>query len=257
LDARPQLNPVCCADLETRVNRMQKYIAGPLFLAKPTDHLPPGALSVSECVSVIAPSSWAIDWVQVDAIERSSEAAACGIPESRLPEVISWVTDHFGHGFAWPRSFLNMELAHEFHSRFLPSGFHLLQVALPEGQLEQFLALAAPPAQQAGYAPNGGTAVYEALAKRQHVSGGELLGFDILGYERYAGGFESFRCYRGLPEDFARLGAAFNTWGYLDDEEVAFRCAELVSKEGGTCADAWHPWLVVEHALSQGRTTMR
>jgi hypothetical protein len=132
-------------------------------------------------------------------------------------------------------------------SAFLSGGFHLLQIALPEHLVRAFLTLAAPPAQQPGYAPNGASAVYQALlAHDLGVPAAERRGFEVLGYDRYGGGFDSFRC-NALESAFAGLGATFNRWGLIDDEATALKCAEFANTQS-TCADAWHPWLVAEYA---------
>jgi NADH:ubiquinone oxidoreductase subunit len=61
-----------------------------------------------------------------------------------------------------------------------------------------------------------------------------------------AGAFCSFRC-NALETDFQRkLGATFNEWGLLEDEDVARRCAEYAGRpETPTCSPVWHPWMVL------------
>jgi hypothetical protein len=223
-----------------------KYIAGPFFLAKPSDRLPEGAITVSHCLAEIAPDTWAIEWVSATDEERAESAARCGISNTLITEAIAWTTDHFERGFAWSHVFLERAVALEFSERFLSKDFRLLQIGLPERFLRSFLALAAPPPQQAGYAPNGSSGVYQALLKEDTLPAGHSLGFEVLGYDRYGGGFDSYRC-NAFEQPFAELGAVFNPAGLIDDESMALRCAELAnSPEIGTCADAWHPWLIVE-----------
>ena len=66
-------------------------------------------------------------------------------------------------------------------------------------------------------------------------------------YDRYGGGFHSFRC-NALEVDFVKLGASFNPWGLIDDEAQALKCAAWSNSPAvGTCSDGWHPWLIVEH----------
>jgi hypothetical protein len=225
------------------------YVGGPLFLVKPGDRLPPGELTVSHCLAAVAPDTWAIEWVAMSDPDRTAAAARCGIAEDQLPAVVPWATERFANGFAWPHAFLDIGAAQEFRHRFLPAAFRLLQIALPEHLVPSFLALAAPPPQQPCYAPTGASSAYEALRMpRLGLASGERRGFEVLGYERHGGTFHSFRC-NYFERDFAKLGAAFNRWGLIDDEAVALKCAECSSNpELGTCADAWHPWLVVEHA---------
>jgi hypothetical protein len=71
----------------------------------------------------------------------------------------------------------------------------------------------------------------------------------VLGYDRYGGSFDSFRCYAGFEQEFATLGATYNQWGLITDEEAALKCAHFAgTPPGGTCADSWAAWRVVEHA---------
>src|SRR5438876_1816465 len=138
--------------------------------------------------------------------DRVAAAGRCGIAEDQLPAVVEWVTQQFDRGFAWPRGFLDLATALEFRRLFLPEGFRLLQIALPERFVPSFLAMAAPPPQQPGYAPNGATAVYQALVNQAiGVPSGVLRGFEVLGYDQYGGGFHSFRC-NDFEKDFAKLG---------------------------------------------------
>jgi hypothetical protein len=198
----------------------------------------------------VAPDSWAIEWVTMDSAARAELAARCGIDREQLPDVVTWATERFGHGFAWSHVFLEAATAREFARRFLPDGFRLLQAALPESVVASFLSMAAPPAQEPGYAPAGTTGVYEALLKRAEVHPFlERRGFEVLGYDRHGGGFHSFRCFP-FEKDFADLGASFNQFGLIVDEDAALRCAAFADRpDQKSCADAWHSWLIVEHEL--------
>ncbi len=225
---------------------MGHYLAGPLFLVKPGGEVRSGELTVSHCLAAVAPDTWAIEWVTMGDTDRAAAAAASGISQDHLPDVIAWATERFDRGFAWPHAFVDLATAQEFRRRFLPDGFHLLQIALPEHLASSFLELAAPPAQQPGYAPMGASGAYQALLTHDIRLGlAERRGMEVLGYDRCGGGFHSFRC-NGFEPDFAELGASFNRWGLIEDEAAALECADLANKRS-TCADGWHPWLVVEH----------
>jgi hypothetical protein len=168
-----------------------------------------------------------------------------------LPDAVRWATDHLdGGGFAWPNVFLNATAAREFHRRFVTTAVRLLQMSLPEKMLESFLALTTPPPQQPGFAPVGSIGVHDALAQRVALAGLDgQRGFEVLGFDG-AAGFDSFRC-NALEDDFQRLfDVQFNRWGLIDDVDAAVHCAEFANGQGvSTCAIAWHPWLVMEHAL--------
>jgi hypothetical protein len=226
---------------------MAAYLAGPFFLMKPTGELPAGVLTVSHCLATVAPDTWAIDWVSVTDTDRAEAAARCEIADERVSAAIEWATERFGVAIGWSHALLDLDAAREFRRLFLPPTFQLLQIGLPEGALSSFLALSAPPPQQPGYAPVGASGAYEAVVKKTVLSAGERRGHEVLGYDRYGGGFHSSRCH-SFEQDLAALGASLNRWGLIDDAEAARRCAEYAGGKG-TCADGWHPWLIVEHAL--------
>ncbi|MGE0454320.1 MAG: hypothetical protein AB7O37_16570 [Vicinamibacteria bacterium] len=229
---------------------MTSYVAGPLFLVRAGADLRSGFLTVSHCLATVAPDTWAIEWVRTPETERLEEAMRCGIPAERLPSAVAWVTQRFDRQFAWSHVFLDREAAREFRRLFLPEDFRLLQIGLAGDAVDKFLAAAAPPPQQPGFAPNGATGVYQALAGRQALPPAADRGFEVLGYDSFGGGFDSFRCYAGLEQEFSNLGAAYNQWGLITDESVAVKCARLAAEPpGGTCADSWEAWRIVEHAL--------
>lgn len=236
---------------EAAESLMERLIAGPFVLAKESGKLPPGILTVSECLADIAPDLWTIEWAKVDDRERAARAAEFGMDGVRLEEAIRWATDHLnGGGLAWPNVFLVLAAAREFHQRFVSVSVRLLQFSLPEPMLERFLALTTPPAPEAGYAPIGSIGAHDALARRTLLTDeGEPRGYEVLGYDG-ASGFDSFRC-NALDADFQRLlGVSFNRWGLIDDASHADRCAQFAdSPDASTCAIAWHPWLITEHAL--------
>jgi hypothetical protein len=230
---------------------MEQLVAGPFLLAKASGKVPEGVLTVSACLADIVPDTWAIEWVKADEPDRLARAAQFGIDAHHLPDAIRWATDHLdGGGFAWPNLFLDASAARDFCRRFVTANVRLLQMSLPGPSLESFLILTTPPPQQPGYAPVGSVGVHEALARRLPLGDlAEQRGYEVLGFDG-AAGFDSFRC-NGLEGDFERLlGVQFNRWGLIDDGSAAARCADYANgPEVPTCAVAWHPWLVVEHAL--------
>jgi hypothetical protein len=230
---------------------MEQLVAGPLLLAKASGKLPPGVLTVSACLASIVPDTWAIEWVKMDEPERIACAAEFGIDARHLPDAIRWATDHLdGGGFAWPNLFLNATAARDFHRRFVTANVRLLQISLPAPSLESFLILTTPPPRQPGHAPVGSVGLHDALARRLPLADlAEQRGYEVLGFDG-AAGFDSFRC-NGLAADFERLfGIHFNRWGLIDDGSAAARCADYANGPGvSTCAVAWHPWLVSEHAI--------
>jgi hypothetical protein len=226
------------------------YIAAGYTLVKPGPPIPAGGLTASACLAAVAPDSWAIDWVKMEPGERARHATGLGIAPEAVPEVVTWVTAEFGRRLKWPNVFTELEAAREFRRRFIPGGgVYLIGLGLAADLVPAFLSLSAPPPQQPGYAPIGPVGVYDVLnTGRTLETGGELRGFDVLGYDE-AGRFCSFRC-NGLEADFQKeLGVQFNRWGLLDEPTVAQRCADYAGRpETATCTRWWHPWALFEFA---------
>jgi len=196
----------------------------------------------------MAPGSWAIEWVKVAPGEREEHARELGIRPELLPQVVDWATKAFDADFKWPNVLSTPAVAREFRQQFIPGDVRLIGLGLPADLVDEFLTLAAPPPSSPGYAPNGPSGVYEVLRSRQPLAtGGRARGYEVLGFG-IAGAFCSFRCNQ-FEADFQReFGATFNTWGLIDDEAVARRCALYAGRPGGgTCADWWHAWAVQEY----------
>jgi hypothetical protein len=227
------------------------FVAGPFLLSRESGKVAPGVLTASACLADIAPDDWAIEWCKIEHAERLRKAAVWGIGEHDLPSVIRWATDTFNAGgFLWPNLFLDAATAREFQRRFVSVPARLTQISLPRTMVDDFLALSTPPMSPKDFAPTAAPGIHQALARRLPANAdGDDRGFDILGFDG-AAGFDSFRC-NGLEADFERvLGVRFNQWGLVDDVEQAHRCADLANgPDVATCAVAWHPWRVVEHAL--------
>jgi hypothetical protein len=226
----------------------QSCVAGAYLLVKPHAELGVGHLTASACLAEMAPDDWALDWVNTEPERREQHAARLGIRPGELPAVMRWATDHFGGRLRWPNVFTDLEIARAFRDRFLTADTHLLGIGLPADLVDGFMAMAAPPPQQPGYAPVGATGVYEVLAAGKPLEGdGAIRGFEVLGYDE-AGKFCSYRC-NALGADFDRqLGARFNACGLLDEETMARRCADYASRpEVVTCSRFWHAWLIREY----------
>jgi hypothetical protein len=199
--------------------------------------------TASDCLSEVAPDTWAIEWVRMDEAERLTEAERFGIPRDRVPEAISWVTSRFDQDFGWPNVFLTLEAAREFCSRFVPgdSDAAILGLSLAGEDVEGFLQRCKPPEQE------GASGVYLSLSRRlAPAAGGERLGSEVLGADH--GSFHSSLC-NALERDFERRsGARPNALGLYDDHALARQCAASVDR-GDTGAEpgAWYAWSLLRY----------
>jgi hypothetical protein len=116
----------------------EALVLGGFIVVRPvlrTEHLdpallPPKVLTASECVGVIAPSTWSIAWASCTDDERRRRLARFGLPESDLAEIVSWTTSHFDQGFGSPNVFTSLDCARSFVDRFAASVSHVRLVAL-------------------------------------------------------------------------------------------------------------------------------
>jgi hypothetical protein len=199
--------------------------------------------TASDCLARVAPSSWAISWVQMDEPERLAEAERFGIPRDRVANVITWASSRFDQDFGWPNVFLTLEAAREFCSRFVPahSDAAILELALAGEDVEGFLQRCKPAGRE------GASGVYLSLSRRlPPAAGGQWLGAEVLGADH--GGFHSSLC-NALERDFAaRLEARPNAHGLYDDHALARRCASLVDRgDLGAEPGAWYAWGLIRH----------
>src|SRR5687767_14933168 len=89
-------------------DRDQYVFAGYLVTKRDTsptsdERLPAGLLSASPCLARFVPDTWALDWTTDSEDERRAAAAALGMGNGELRNVMALVTAGFDDGrFGWP-----------------------------------------------------------------------------------------------------------------------------------------------------------
>ncbi len=199
--------------------------------------------TASDCLALVTPGTWAIEWVQMDAEERFTQAERFGLPRDRVPGILSWVTSRFDQDFGWPNVFLSLEAAREFRERFVSrdSDAAILGLALAREDAEDLLQRAQPGERE------GAPGVYQRLARRLNPeAGGQPLGSEILCFDH--GSFHSSLC-NGLERDFAaKFGARPNAHGLYDDAALARQCAAHVDRnEVGAEPGVWLAWRLTRY----------
>lgn len=231
------------------------YVSGGYFLALPAkrdewfsaERVPERFVTLSRCLTAIAPGAWAIEWSPIDPESRLGDAAPFGIDGKGLKDVIAWSTAALDEGrLLWPNVFRDVDVAREFAGRFLGRSRDamVLGIGLPRDGVEGFCQDAARAAREMNSVEAG---IPELLGAGRELAGdGKRLGHDILGYD--LGNFHSFLCNR-LDEAFEQeLGVTLNGSGLVDDLEQAWECADLAADPSiGAEPGLWYPWVVVRY----------
>jgi hypothetical protein len=208
------------------------------------DLLPERILTVSDCITDLVPSVWAVSWATVTQAQRIDEASRVGIPESLVPEVVSWTTRALEAGrFGWPNVFPSLEAAREFRTLFLApdSGYMVVSIGLHESETARLIEGERP--SEAEFEPG----VYEVLKQCKEVPrGGVAMGSEILGYER--GYLHSWLC-NGLERELhAALGIIPNDLGLVDDHHAARLGAQHCMQDGvGAEPVLWQAWSIARY----------
>jgi hypothetical protein len=100
----------------------------------------------------------------------------------------------------------------------------LLQIGVSEPRVTELLAETTPAA------GHGTTGFHLALARRQPVTGGRLLGYELVALS-FGVLSCSYRC-NALREPLeARFGVHFDEAGLLPDEQAAWACADALTRQ--------------------------
>jgi len=227
------------------------FIAGGWFVARAVKRpeysspelMPEKIISASESVGRILQAYWGM------AIDRNRQKLLdFGIGEDRHPDFAAWsrTNTDLGH----PNTFYKLSKARQFVERFMKGSEEvlILGVALHKDLVPNFLE----ESKQVVYDPVRETYVHSdyatprVLKLNDHPIPGDILGFELLGYEA---GFWSW--LRNSMEKYAHtdLGITPNQYGLIDSYEDAKRIHEWIDAEGSAHAEPipYKPWLVISY----------
>lgn len=233
---------------------LDSYICGGYFLTKriprPPDvsnMVPDSLITLSDCFTDIAPDDWADGGYNYDNEERAQEALKFGIPSTVVPELVRIFTEasRLGHP---SHSFPDLSVAQAFYRHCGDKGaIVLLGIGLERSLLPSLRA-------QLPDDVNRGLGLVERIdANGPLERGGELLGYEPLGYEGTI--FHSWLCHNAPVEAYARFGIRTNSRGFIDSFDDAVRVTRHLKATGAESA-IWEPWLVVQYeAAAASRVT--
>ena len=200
-------------------------------------------LSVSDCLSHLAPDWWGLGWTTTSPrADPVAEAVRFGITADALTLAQAWSAEQYEKGeFRVHHAFGTSGAAVEFCRRFVSAPARVLGLALPPDAASVLLTEYAE--EYRDWLPGAYSWLKEGKIPDP---GGQPRGFEILGYVS-TGQFESARC-NALEADFeAQLGITPNDFGLVDAVEDARRCAEYANGLENSCAELWVPGLLSEY----------
>src|SRR6266581_8427384 len=232
-------------------------VAGGYFLARlsqrqpwmSSELLPDRILSGCGHICTFFPDVWAMNWTAGVPKERGASASAFGVPESRLPDVVSWANESFGKAFGYPRVLYSQRDATAALSLLGPpvDSVVLFGLGLPKDLVGEFLNSARRPAPTEGRAPVWGTGYLECLSRGEPLAGGgSSLGYELLS----SAGFGDVNCSwlcNGLEQQLhEKSGLVPNAHGFIDGLDIARDCiARIYADEVKAEPEYWFPWLIV------------
>lgn len=226
---------------------LRDYIMGGYFITTFTereDWMEPGLIpdwfiSISGCIGDLCQLTWKWSGQQPD------EAKNLGMPAGKWQAFIQWCQQDAGDDIGYPDTFYTLEGARRALHAFFPeeNDLLLLGVALHKDRLNDFLEKHADSGDSYG--------VYENLSRRQMIEpGGELLGFDVLGYGE--GINHSWLCYnleRAIKE---KLDITPNESGIFDVPDEADKVREFATQEAPGWG--WQTWLLMNYPQTDDET---
>ncbi len=228
-----------------------EFISGGYFVirrAKRPEYLsllvPQTFVTLSSCLTDIAPDLWAVDWENHSQQERAEEAAKFGIPSSVIPQLVEWTTPRV----EFPFGFSSIENAQEFYKLFLCTdlamvvgiGLHSSLLTSFKGQVEK--------------ESNKGLGLLERIERNEPFAGGGVtLGYEPLGFD--AMHFHSWLCNFSPEEIGKTLGIRMNENGLLSSLADGIRTTDFVRQHGAEMA-IWEPWLVASYSTQNSGQTV-
>jgi hypothetical protein len=236
------------------------YLSGGYFITQPVSRdtgrsegvLPDRLLSFSRCLFPRLPASWMFDWMLNDTEKACQQAADYGIPRDRAIAAREWTTKRYSEKVAHSGLFYQLETTRDFARRFLSDHpeLEIFGLGLHGSLARDFLQEALPPDPSPieGTDPTDG--VNRSILRGQSLaSGGEALGFELLGFDFNRYNLEHSWLCNGLEKDFHEdPGITPNRFGLIEKFEDAMTCADRIVRESIQAEPGlWLPWLIVQY----------
>lgn len=227
---------------------VSNHICGGYFLTRRiprpdsiSDPAPTTILTLSNCITEIAPDDWADSGYNYDIEERVVEAKKFGISSEAVPQLVEEFTKAVSSNHI-TTAFPTLQIARAFYRACEDkSTIALVGIGLERSLLASFYA-------QRNDDVNRGYGLFERVDKNVELeAGGEALGYELLGFE--ATKFHSWLCHNSPVEAKEKLGVTPNQFGFVDSLADGVRIRNYL-KETGAEQSVWEPWLIVSYEFA-------
>ena len=227
---------------------LSAFISGGYFLTKRirrpsyvTDPMSDSIITLSWCLTEMAPDSWADKCYNHSDEERAAEALKFGIPSDAVPNLVDQFTRAI-EPMHLTNFFPTLSVAREFFRRCTDKTVALLGIGLEPSLLPSVRA-------QLKDDINRGYGLIERVDAMIPLSTcGEVLGYEPLGFE--ATRFHSWLCHNAPAEAYKKFGVRPNPAGFIDLFADAVRVTEDLKATGAEPA-IWEPWLVAQYGTDE------
>lgn len=203
-------------------------------------------LTASRCLANVFPDDWALNWVNCDQHLRAEKASLFNVDIALHQRLFDRISSEFDKDqVRFPGIFVSVEIAREIAQAFITdkTDLHLIGMGLHADYLQLFQT-------QETLEPgigNGG--VWQCVTDRHRLAAeGELLGFEILGYD--FGTFHSWYCNQLEDAVASELAIVPAERGLLADWNDAVTAGRYCGEEGtGAEPGLWLPRALVEYTF--------
>lgn len=232
---------------------LDQFYCGGYFLAKrvhsldkevPFDEMPSSFISLSRCLTVILPDTWAIDWVVFDEKERKRKAREFGLSPYAMIKMIETVTRLFeSDSIGWPGLFNDLDDCISLADKHFDNSedIEVLGIGVHKSLSQKLISYE----ENSDYSSKNGIPSLVASKKALDQSGIKM-GYEILGYD--CGDFHSWICNSLQKDASLKFGIKVNDSGLVDNYKQALELSDYISLKGtGAEPGLWLPWAIVSY----------
>ena len=238
--------------------QLTDYISTGYFITVPTNRpdfvdgtlMPQSFLSLSSCFSDFFPGAWILEWCGTGETERTRIATLLGITPEQQQLAMAELDEALDETFGWENVIFDLDTARQYRQRYFSptSRAKIVGAALHRDLCAEFVKVGTPPQPRPGESSVASHGTVHAVRRNvPPAAGGTILGFEPMTFDQQQLGC-SWLC-NGLERICAdKLHVVPNSRGYIDDEESAARCIDLIeADETGAEPGLWMPWLLIEY----------
>ena len=232
---------------------MKDYVSGGYYVVKAirrpegvSEILPDTLITISDCFTSVISDIIQLQWDKYEEVVEAigEEAAAFGISQDQLPELIHWAKAQNNTNYV---VYEDVRSPVELLSRFIKdTSAHVVGIGLHSSLLSSFQS-------QLTKDVNNGFGLAEVVNDHKPLAPrGRPLGYEPLGFT--ATKFHSWLCHYTPDEAFRRFEIRPNQLGLIDEFEQARQVTEYLVETGAEPA-IWEPWLLLDYAPCSTKRT--